>query len=143
MTSLENDSLFLAMATVGGRTLEAVESSTEARTGVIDASLLLFQELLPKQPVNALMQAVTLMNNHLRSPKMERNAGRRQAALYNVILALQRALENAWQNNSRQARESIGHGSVTGLIKRLLQVCVLASDEIPMSLLTMVSYRMQ
>lgn len=73
------------------------------------------------------MQAVTLMTNHLRSPRLERNPGRKQAVLYNTLVALSRALPLASSVSGRRAREVFGSTNVVGTVRALLQEGLLDS----------------
>lgn len=103
--------------------------SAPAQTAVIDSGVDLFAALLPHQGVDTLMQSVTLMTNHLRSPKLERNPGRKQAVYYNILVALQSALRQASDGPLRRVRETLGSASVTDVMKTLLQDAILDTEE--------------
>lgn len=83
--ALENDQFNLYQ-------LESNTSAPPPATGVIDTAIDLFAALLPSQGLDVMMQTVTLMTNHLRSPKLDKNAGPKQAIYYNILVALQHAL---------------------------------------------------
>lgn len=92
------------------------------QSGVIDAALLLFQEIFAIQNVDTLMQATTLMTNHLRSPKIERNPGRKQAVLYNIVEALRCGLAHGEGLGARKSKDSVANSGVLANIRSLLQV---------------------
>lgn len=98
------------------------KTAVAAPSGVVDSALDLFQKLLAFQSVDTLMQATTLMTNHLRSPKMEKNPGRRQAVTYNVVEALRCSLAVGERSAGRKAKDNISNAGVLSNIRTLLQV---------------------
>lgn len=129
MSAMENDAMCICAAR--SQPLLTEVPSPEAvtpSTGVVNAGIDLLATLLYQQPVDVALQTVTLFTNHLRSPSLERNPGRREAVLYNIILALQRALKRAVSVGSRRARENLGSSNVVGVIRALLQVRYRVSD---------------
>lgn len=104
-------------------------TAVPAATGVVDAALSLFEGLLAYQNVDTLMQATTLMINHLRSPKLEKNPGRKQAILYNIVMALQCALAHAEKHADRRTRQNIAKPEVINNIRPLLQDAVVDREE--------------
>jgi hypothetical protein len=125
---IENDRLTIfSRAIVDGQT---DVTAVPAPTGVINAALALFEVLFANQNVDTLMQATTLMTNHLRSPKLERNPGRKQAVFFNVIVALKCALTYGERYASRKARESVANVAVLNNIKALLQDAVTDQDRL-------------
>jgi len=61
------------------------------------------------------------LSSHVRSSKLERNPGRKQAVVANTMAALSRSLANM-DGDGAKARRALGSAQVTDLIKSLLQV---------------------
>lgn len=99
-----------------------VPETVAPTTGVVNSGLHLLAALLYQQTIDVTMQAVTLMTNHLKSPSMERNPGRKEAVLYNIMLALQMSFKQASAIGGRRAKESLGSANVIGVVRGLLQV---------------------
>lgn len=100
----------------------AVPEAVAPTTGVVNAGLDLLAALLHQQTIDVAMQVVTLMTNHLKSPNMERNPGRKEAVLYNIMLALQMSFKQASAVGGRRAKEALGSVNVVGVVRGLLQV---------------------
>lgn len=100
----------------------SVPEAVVPTTGVVNAGLDLLAALLYQQTIDVAMQAVTLMTNHLKSPNLERNPGRREAVLYNIMLALQMSFKQASATGGRRAKETLGSANVVGVVRGLLQV---------------------
>ena len=124
---LEHDRLSILARHQAGQELPI--SAVPAPTGVVDAALDLFEGLLIYQNIDTLMQATTLMTNHLRSPKLERSPGRKQAVLYNIIMALQCALAFGERHASRRDKEGMSNTGVLVNIRALLQDAVVDREE--------------
>lgn len=105
----------------------SVPEAVAPTTGVVNAGLDLLAALLYQQTVDVAMQAVTLMTNHLKSPNLERNPGRREAVLFNIMLALQMSFKQASVVGGRRAKETLGSANVVGVARGLLQVSPLLS----------------
>jgi HEAT repeat-containing protein 5 len=128
LASLEHDTLGLTIRAKADTSHDVCPTSVSAASGVIDAGVELFAILLPHQTVDTMIQSVTLMTNHLRSPTMERSPGRRQAVLFNVLVALSRALAFAQSAGSRKA-SAFSNTNVVTVIRALLQEGVLDSSK--------------
>lgn len=98
-----------------------------AQTGVIDAGLELFSTLFSHQNLEGQVQSLATLSSHVRSSKLERNPGRRQAVVANTMEALCRSLVLADSAGPR-ARRTLGSQQVSDLIKSLLQGAVLDSN---------------
>lgn len=98
-----------------------------AQTGVIDAGVELFSTLFAHQNLEGQVQSLATLSSHVRSSKLERNPGRRQAVVVNTMEALRRSLIHA-EGAGMKARRTLGSPQVSDLIKALLQGAVLDSQ---------------
>lgn len=89
----------------------------------MDAGVTLFATIFPHQTSEIQVQTLAVLTSHIRSSKLERNPGRKQAVLVNTIAAVQRALSNA-ESASRKARDNVGSSQVADMLRTLLQVSV-------------------
>lgn len=119
--SCEHDtlSLCLAIPTSDDRTILDCPASTSA---VVDASIELFARLLPIQDLTTATRTVTQLIESVKSPKLDKNSGRKAAVLINSVVAVARALRHAMESHSRQAKETLGHSQVTNPLASLLKV---------------------
>lgn len=123
LSALENDGTSICGPRSQSLTTEiSVPEVVATTTGVVNAGLDLLAALLHQQTIDVTLQAVTLMTNHLRSPNLERNPWRREAVLFNIMLALQMSLKQAVAVGGRRAKETLGSPNVVGVIRGLLQV---------------------
>jgi HEAT repeat protein len=95
-----------------------------AQTGVIDAGVDLFAALFAYQNLEGQVQSLATLSSHVRSSKLERNPGRRQAVVANTMEALRRSLVQA-ESAGQKAHRTLGSPQVSDLIKSLLQDAVL------------------
>lgn len=131
LSSLENDATSICSTRSQPLTTEVpVPEVVAPTTGIVNAGLDLLAALLHQQTTDVSLQAVTLMTNHLRSPNLERNPGRREAVLFNIMLALQMALKQAVAVGGRRAKETLGSANVVGVIRGLLQVSCIPSHSV-------------
>lgn len=93
-----------------------------ATTGAVDAAIELFALLLPVQDLSTLENLVTRVIEAVRSPRLERNAGRKSAACINTCVALGLSLRYAIQNPKR-ARDTFGTPQVNQIIASFAKVC--------------------
>nr|ODO00955.1 clathrin-coated vesicle protein [Cryptococcus depauperatus CBS 7855] len=91
-----------------------------AQTGLIDAGLLLFSILYPHQSFEGQVQCLATLQSHLKSSKLEKNPGRKQAVLVNVVTAIEKSLLSIDKEGGR-SRKVVGSGQVCEMIKSLLQ----------------------
>ncbi|KAK8846574.1 hypothetical protein IAR55_005660 [Kwoniella newhampshirensis] len=114
--SLEHDFLDLLVSTP----LQALPKPAPSQTGVIDAGVELFATLFSHQNVEGQVQSLATLSSHMRSSKLEKNPGRKQAVVANTIAALRKSLTSVDAAGSR-ARKVLGSTQVSDLIKSLLQ----------------------
>lgn len=92
-----------------------------AQTGVIDAGVDLFSTLFALQSAEGMVQSLGTLSSHVRSSKLERNPGRRQAVVANTMAALKRGLSTP-EATGAKARRALGSAQVGEIVKTLLQV---------------------
>ncbi|WVQ76597.1 hypothetical protein IAR50_006269 [Cryptococcus sp. DSM 104548] len=114
--SVEHDALSLFTA----KPLSTSPSPPPAQTGVIDAGVSLFSILFPHQSQEGQVQSLATLSSHIKSSKLERNPGRKQAVIVNTLLALRRSLEKTEGQGSR-AKRHVGSGQVSEMIRSILQ----------------------
>ena len=117
--STEHDALDLFSSAASSSS--SPPTSPPAQTGVIDAGLQLFSVMFSHQTVEGQVQSLATLSSHVRSGKLERNPGRKQAVLANTIAALRQSLKVAEDAGSRSKR-GFTSAQVSDLIKSLLQV---------------------
>lgn len=115
--SLEHDFLPLLAAQ------QPLSSPTPApaQTGVIDAGLSLFSILFPHQNLEGQVQSLATLSSHMRSSKLEKNPGRKQAVIVNTVTALRKILKGV-EGAGGKARKVVGSAQVSEMIRSLLQV---------------------
>lgn len=115
--SLEHDFLPLLAAQ------QPLSSPTPApaQTGVIDAGLSLFSILFPHQNLEGQVQSLATLSSHMRSSKLEKNPGRKQAVIVNTVTALRKTLKGV-EGAGGKARKVVGSAQVSEMIRSLLQV---------------------
>lgn len=91
-------------------------------TAVTDAAIELFASLLPLQDSQSLLKVITQLMESVRSPKLERNAGRKEAVLVNATIAILLALRAATSSNAKQPRDTFGNNQVASMLADFLQV---------------------
>lgn len=94
-----------------------------AATSVVDAAIELFSHLLLLQDPQSAAKTIGLLIESVRSPKLERNVGRKAAVFVNAVFSILMTLRLASGGNVRQAREVLGNPQVTGLLGDFLKVC--------------------
>ncbi|ORY24869.1 putative clathrin-coated vesicle protein [Naematelia encephala] len=120
--SLEHDFLEL----LASRPLPAPPRPAPPASGVIDAGVELFSTMFPHQNLQGQVQSLATLSSHVRSSKLERNPGRKQAVVANTMAALKRSLANV-EGTGPKNRKSLGSTQVSDMIKSLLQDAVLDS----------------
>ncbi|WWC58989.1 uncharacterized protein I303_101535 [Kwoniella dejecticola CBS 10117] len=114
--SLEHDFLELLVS----KPLPAPPKPAPPQTGVIDSGVELFAIMFAHQNGEGQIQSLATLSSHMRSSKLERNPGRKQAVVANVMTALRRSLANV-EGAGVKARKSLSSTQVSDLIKSLLQ----------------------
>jgi hypothetical protein len=93
-----------------------------AATSVVDAAINLFAQLVPLQDIPSTTRALTQLLESVRSPKLEKNSGRKAAVLVNATIALVLALRRVSVSHFRRARETFGNALVTSILAPFLKV---------------------
>ena len=119
--SCEYDALMLCHAQAGVSELEWPEPPPPS-TAVVDAAIELFAALLPLQDVTSCKAVVRDVIESTRSPKLEKNAGRKAAVVVNSTIALTLTLRVAASSSSRQTRDSFGSTQIGDLLSSFLKV---------------------
>ena len=94
-----------------------------AATSVVDAAIELFSHLLLLQDPQSAAKTISLLIESVRSPKLERNVGRKAAVFVNAVFSILITLRLASGGNVRQAREVLGNPQVSGSLGDFLKVC--------------------
>ncbi|QRW26225.1 HEAT repeat protein [Rhizoctonia solani] len=125
--SLEHNPLMLSSAMARGATWP---QPPPPATAIVDAAIILFASLLPTQEHSSVYSNVQFLIESCRSPKLDRNAGRKAAVLVNTAVALTRTLRIATETGGRKARDNIGNPTVVAPLSELLQGAILSSDHV-------------
>lgn len=91
-------------------------------TAVVDSAIDLFTQLLPLQDLNSTTRTISQLLESLKSPRLEKNAGRKSAVVINAAVAIVQALRNATTHHFRQAKDTFGSTQVTSLLATFLRV---------------------
>ncbi|KAF9228616.1 clathrin-coated vesicle protein [Gyrodon lividus] len=125
--SCEHDTLSLCLSTPTGDTRAAL-NCPPSTSAVVDASIELFARLLPVQDLTVVTRTITQLVESVKSPKLDKNAGRKAAVLVNSVVAIARALQCAMASHYRQAKETLGHLQVTAPLASLLKDALVDGD---------------
>jgi hypothetical protein len=93
-------------------------------TQAVDAALALFARLLPLQDSNSAARLITLMIDSVKSPRYEKNVGRKAAVQVNAAIAILLAMRQAMASPSKHVREVFGSTAVTTQLSSFLKVRV-------------------
>ncbi|KAK0203615.1 clathrin-coated vesicle protein [Desarmillaria ectypa] len=121
----EHDKLTLCRTRIAG---EAEQEPPPPATAIVDAAIDLFSRLLPLQDTASTTRAITQLLEAVRSPRLEKNTGRKAAVTVNATIALALALRNATTSHYRQARDTLGSGQVTTLLSPFLKDTLVDGD---------------
>ncbi|KZV63558.1 clathrin-coated vesicle protein [Peniophora sp. CONT] len=105
---------------------EAAPAATQA----VDAGLNLFASLLPLQTGTDTTRTLTLLSDAVRSPKFERNVGRKAAARVNATLAIVLTLRQAMKTPTRQIRDVFASSGVSNVLSSFLKDSLVDGDEV-------------
>ena len=119
--SCEHDTLSLCL-TIPSSNDHTTLDCPAATSAVVDASIELFARLLPIQDLTTVTRTVNQLVELVKSPKLDKNSGRKAAVLINSVVAISRALRCTMESHSRQAKETLGHSQVTTPLASLLKV---------------------
>ncbi|KAI0830170.1 ARM repeat-containing protein [Trametes gibbosa] len=124
ITALEHDPLYLCQAIVTD-TRQRASEPPPAATAAVDASIQLFAQLLPLQDVAQTTRLVTQLLNSVGSAKLDKNTGRKAAALVNTTFAVVFALR---QGASASARQVLGNTQVATPLATFLKDVLVDGD---------------
>jgi hypothetical protein len=119
LLSLDHDALLVCTHRSSSTELARLETPPAA-TGVVDAAIRLFGALLASQDTSSATRTLQQLVESVRSPKLEKNNGRRLAVLFNAVIAVSLALREA--GSRRAARETFSQASVTAVLSPFLLV---------------------
>jgi HEAT repeat-containing protein 5 len=120
LTAVEHDTLVLCDLGYS-KTLEAWPDAPPSTTAVVDSSIELFSKILPLQEPPALLKTINQLSDAVRTPKMDKNVGRKAAAYVNAVVAILMALRGAMQG-TRQAKDNLGRPQVVTALSAFLKV---------------------
>lgn len=123
----EHDKLTLSRMRVEG---EAEQEPPPPATAIVDAAIDLFARLLPLQDTTSTVRTITQLLEAVRSPRLEKNTGRKAAATINATIALALTLRNATTSHYRQARDTFGSSQVTTLLSPFLKDTLVDGDHV-------------
>ncbi|TFK25105.1 clathrin-coated vesicle protein [Coprinopsis marcescibilis] len=123
----EHDTLSLCQSTISDTDYELVEPPPGA-TAVVDSAIELFSRLLPLQDLMSTNRVITQLLESVRSPRLEKNAGRRAAVFINATVATVLALRVATASHSRQCRDTFGSSQITSLLSPFLMEAIIDGD---------------
>ncbi|KAJ7500292.1 clathrin-coated vesicle protein [Mycena galericulata] len=124
----EHDPLSLCQARISNAEYE-LEEPPPSTTSVVDTAIELFAQLLPLQDLASTIKIVTLLLESVRSPKLEKNAGRKAAVFINAAIAVVLALRQAMTTTQfRRAKDTFGSSQVTTLLSPFLKDALVDGD---------------
>jgi len=123
----EHDPLALCRLSLSAMETETYRliDSYPPTTSVVDTAIDLFAKLLPLQDLPSTQKILSTLLENVRSPKLEKNAGRKAAVWVNANVALVLSLRalTSGPTGYKQAKETFGSSTVTSLISPFLTVC--------------------
>ncbi|KAJ7082373.1 clathrin-coated vesicle protein [Mycena belliarum] len=124
----EHDPLSLCQARISNADYQ-LEEPPPSTTAVVDTAIELFAQLLPLQDLTSTVKIVSLLLDSVRSPKLEKNTGRKAAIFINAAVALVLALRQAMATTqSRRAKDTFGSTQVTTLLSPFLKDALVDGD---------------
>ncbi|KAH9052913.1 clathrin-coated vesicle protein [Lactarius deliciosus] len=99
-------------------------------TQAVDAALALFARLLPLQDPTSAARLITLMIDSVKSPKYDKNIGRKAAVQVNATIAILLALRQAMTSPSKHIRDVFGSPGVTTPLSSFLKDGLIDGDPI-------------
>ncbi|EAU90073.2 clathrin-coated vesicle protein [Coprinopsis cinerea okayama7 len=123
----EHDTLSLCQSVITETDYRLVEPPPGA-TSVVDSAIDLFSRLLPLQDLSSSIKIINQLLESVRSPRLEKNAGRKSAVFINAAVAIVLALRVATTSHARQGRETFGNGQVTSLLSPFLMEAIIDGD---------------
>ncbi|PIL25912.1 hypothetical protein GSI_11665 [Ganoderma sinense ZZ0214-1] len=126
ISGLEHDPLYLCQA-LAADTSRRAPQPPPAATAAVDAAIHLFAQLLPLQDVTQTTRVVTQLLGSVGSAKLEKNTGRKAAALVNATFAVVLTLRQTTTNSARQV---LGNSQVSSPLSTFLKDVVVDSDPV-------------
>ncbi|KAI6043108.1 armadillo-type protein [Pisolithus marmoratus] len=123
----EHDTLSLCLPSALGDGSPWLDPSPSP-SAVVNAAIELFARLLPSQDLTTTTRLVTHLTELVKSPKLDRNAGRKAAVLVNAAVAIVQTLRHASTTHYRQAKETLGHLQVTTALAGFLKDALVDGD---------------
>ncbi|KXN85058.1 HEAT repeat-containing protein 5B [Leucoagaricus sp. SymC.cos] len=123
----EHDPLSLCQAKLSLNEYHLIESPPPT-TSVIDTAIELFARLLPLQDLSSTIKFIQQVLEFVKSPKLDKNMGRKSAVFVNATVALVLALRHATATQFRQAKETFGSSQVTALLSPFLKDALVDGD---------------
>ncbi|KAG1883078.1 hypothetical protein F4604DRAFT_1920974 [Suillus subluteus] len=97
-------------------------------SSVCDAAIELFSQLLPAQDLSTTLRTINHLIESNRSPKLDKNAGRRAAVMFNSVVAIVRTLRVSMISHHRQSKDTLGHSQVTSALGAFLKDALVDGD---------------
>ncbi|KAG6853042.1 hypothetical protein C0991_007298 [Blastosporella zonata] len=123
----EHDPLSLCQAKISNSEYRLLEPPPAA-TSVVDTAIELFAQLLPLQDLASTTRIISQLLESVRSPKLDRNSGRKAAVHINATIGLLSALRHATTSHFRQARETFGNPQISSLLSPFLHEALIDGD---------------
>ncbi|KDR82328.1 hypothetical protein GALMADRAFT_237575 [Galerina marginata CBS 339.88] len=123
----EHDPLSLVQVKFSDTEYQLIEPPPPA-TSVVDTAIELFSKLLPLQDLTSTQKVISQLLESVRSPKLEKNAGRKAAVLVNANVALVLALRIASTSYFRQSKDTFGNTQITSLLSPFLMDALVDGD---------------
>ncbi|KAK1228476.1 hypothetical protein PQX77_008494 [Marasmius sp. AFHP31] len=125
----EHDPLSLCQIRDSSNEYQLIEPPPPA-TAVVDAAIELFAQLLPLQDLTSSSRTISQLIESVRSPKFDKNVGRKAAALINASIALVLTLRNACASTAREVREPFATSQITSLLSPFLKDTLIDGDPV-------------
>ncbi|KAG1837702.1 armadillo-type protein [Suillus subalutaceus] len=97
-------------------------------SSVCDAAIELFSQLLPAQDLSTTLRTINHLIESNRSPKLDKNAGRRAAVMLNSVVAIVRTLRVSMISHHRQSKDTLGHSQVASALGAFLKDALVDGD---------------
>ncbi|KDQ54486.1 hypothetical protein JAAARDRAFT_80176 [Jaapia argillacea MUCL 33604] len=101
-----------------------------AATAVVNAAISLFAEILPLQDVPSIVRVLNQVVEYIRSPRLERNAGRKAAVTVNTMAVILLVMRQASVPHHRRSRESLADPQVTSVLSPFIKEGLIEGDPI-------------
>ncbi|KAI0311044.1 clathrin-coated vesicle protein [Amylostereum chailletii] len=129
LQSCEHDPLSVCQAYESGADASWPEFPPAA-TQVVDAGLHLFAYLLPLQDLNTTGRTIAMLVDTVRSPRFDRNVGRKAAVQVNATMAIVLALRQASAASTRAVRDVFGSANITSILSSYLKDALVDGDPV-------------